>query len=261
MLLSWFKNKRILLWALGVTALVSIAKLVLHLINFEPIPQTSIHNSLISSTIFVIGFVLSATITDYKESERIPAEFASNIEDIYNDASQIHKRYPDFDLDRLRTSLIDVLDTFREGTHQSRQAARREIADLHQSFGAMEAAGVPPNFIAKLKSQQSVLLRNMFRVNYIQRIKFIPSATTLVRSISILVIGVLLLTRTDSFTGSLLIGAGITFIMVYIQMLIQVVSTPFHEEGATRDDVSLFLIREAREYLIKDGKKQKAKAA
>ena len=255
MLPTWIKNKRILLWALGITALTCIGKVVLHLIHFEPIPQTSLHNSLVSSTIFVIGFVLSATITDYKESERIPAEFASNIEDMYNDASEINKRYPEFDLNRFRGALIDVLDSFREGTHHSRQAARREIAQLHHSFGEMEAAGVPPNFITKLKQQQSVLLRNMFRVNYIQRIKFIPSATLLVRSISVLVIGLLLLTSTDSFYGSLMIGAGITFIIVYIQMLIQVVSVPFHKKGATKDDVSLFLLREAREYLVSQDKK------
>lgn len=68
----------------------------------------------------------------------------------------------------------------------------------------MERAGVPANFIVKLKSQQSQLLRSMFRVNYIRKV-FIHSTTFLVRSIVVLVIGLLLLTNVDPFYGSLVI--------------------------------------------------------
>lgn len=37
--------------------------------------------------------------------------------------------------------------------------------------------------------------------------------------------------------------------MVYILLLIRVISVPFQAKGSTRDDVSLFLLREVREYL------------
>lgn len=77
---------------------------------------------------------MSATIADYKESERIPAEFASNIEDMYNDAKQTHKVYPNFDLEHFRLNLIEVLNTFREGTRINRRGARREIAELQSCF-------------------------------------------------------------------------------------------------------------------------------
>ena len=43
----------------------------------------------------------------------------------------------------------------------------------------MEQGNVPPNFIVKLKQQQTVLLRHRHRVDYIQRIRFIPSASIL----------------------------------------------------------------------------------
>lgn len=81
-----FKYRKILWIALGVTTLIVGAKWLLHAFGFEPIEQTSLHNAMISSVIFVIGFVLSATIADYKESERIPAEFASTVENMYEDA-------------------------------------------------------------------------------------------------------------------------------------------------------------------------------
>lgn len=245
----FFRNSRIFLLALLATVVVVAVKYSFHLIGFELIEQTSLHNSMISSVIFVIGFVLSATIADYKESERIPAEFASTIENMYEDAKEMKKTYKDFDLGFFRKNLIDILGAFRDGTRVNRRGARREIAELNQTFGEMERAGVPANFIVKLKQQQGTLLKNMYRINYIQKIRFIPSAFFLIRSIVVLSIGTLLFTNIDPFYGGLALTGTITFVMAYVLLLIQVVSVPFHGKGKTRDDVSLFLIRETKNHL------------
>ncbi len=255
--MKFFVRFRLFLISVGVTLIVVITKYSLHLLGWELVEQTSLHNSVVSSVVFVIGFVLSATIADYKESERIPAEFASVVEDMYEDAREIKKTYPKFDLELFRKNLIDILGSFREGTRVNRTGARREIHDLNLTFGEMEKAGVPPNFVVKLKQQQAQLLRSMYRVNYIQKIMFIPSAFFLVRALVILVVGLLLLTDIDPFYGGLLISAIITFIMTYMLLLIQVISVPFHPKGATKDDVSLFLLRETAEHLRQKGKRKK----
>lgn len=251
---------RIFLIALAVTVGAVLVKYSLHALGWEPIEQTSLHNSVVSSVIFVIGFVLSATIADYKESERIPAEFASIVENMYEDAVEIRKLYPKFDIDVFRRNLLDVLASFRDGTRANRTGARREIRELNVTFGEMETAGVPANFIVKLKQQQAQLLRSMYRVNYIQKIKFIPSAFFLVRSIVVLVVGLLLLTNIDPFYGGLVIVGIIAFIMTYMLILIQVISTPFHAEGKTQDDVSLFLLREASQHLRSEQSKTPKRA-
>ena len=110
---------------------------------------------------------------------------------------------------------------------------------------------MPANFIVKLKQQQTQLLRSMYRVNYIQKINFMPSASILVRAIVVLVTALLLLTNIDPFFGGLMIVGFITFIMMYMVLLIQVISKPFRPEGTTQDDVSLFLLRETIEHLKK----------
>ena len=248
--------RKIFLWSLLAAMIALSAKWLMVQLGLEFIEQTSLHNSVVSSAIFVLGFVLSATIADYKESERIPAEFASNIEDMYNDAKETHKAYPGFDLDHFRTSLIEVLKTFREGTRVNRQGARREIADLQACFADMEHAGVPPNFVTKLKTQQTQLMRSLFRVNYIQRIQFLPSAFFLIRAITILVIGLLLCTNIDPPQGGLFIVGAITFILIYMVILIHHISVPVHAQGRTRDDVSLFLLRETRAFLEGEAKKE-----
>lgn len=243
------KILRIFFVALGATLSIMVIKFVFHQLNIEIIEQTSLHNSLISSVIFVIGFLLSATIADYKESEKIPAEFASTVENMYEDARSMHLAYSKFDLERFRGNLLDILGAFRDGTRVNRSGVRREINELNIAFVEMEKVGVPANYIVKLKQQQAQLLRSMFRVNYIQKIKFIPSAFILARSIVGLVIIVLLLTNIDPFYGGLVLTGAISFILLYMIVLIQTISIPFHAKGKTQDDVSLFLLQETAAYL------------
>jgi len=192
--------------------------------------------------------LLSATIADYKESERIPSDFASNLEDMYDDAASIHKSYPVFDINDFREQLRSIALGFSKDARKKSYDARQDIRKMSPFFSQMEIGKVPPNFIVKLKQQQTQLLRSRQRVNYIQRIKFIPSATVLARSIVIGVIALLVLTNIDPFYGGLVI---ISFILIYMLILIKVISTPFHEAGTTQDDVSLFLVNDAAEYLSK----------
>lgn len=252
---------RIFLIALTATAVILTVKYTLHLLGWEVIEQSSLHNSVISSVIFVIGFLLSATIADYKESEKIPSEFSSIIENMYEDAKAVHATYPKFNLETFRQNLFDILAAFREGTRENRHGARQEIRELNETFIEMEAAGVPANFIVKLKQQQAQLMRSLFRINYIQKIRFIPSAFILARSLVVIIVVLLLLTNVDPYYSGLILTGIISFIMIYMNILIQTVSVPFHDKGSTRDDVSLFLIREVREYLQSEApvKKKAAK--
>jgi hypothetical protein len=148
------------------------------------------------------------------------------------------------------------LNTFREGTRVNRKGARREIAQLQVCFADMERAGVPPNFVTKLKTQQSQLMRSIFRVNYIQKIQFIPSAFLLIRAIAIMALGLLIFTNIDPFYGGLFIVGAITFILMYMLILIHHIATPFRGRGQSRDDVSIFLLREAKSYLDSQVKKK-----
>lgn len=250
-MLHSLKLFRIFLIALGAALLVTVTKYLFHMYGLEPIEQSSLHNGAISSVTFVIGFLLSATITDYKESERMPADFAAQVEDMYDDARNIYANYPVFDLDGFRKQLRKVAHGFGKEVRHRTYDARTDIRGLGPYFAEMEAGKVPPNFIVKLKQQQTTLLRHRHRVTYIQQIKFIPSATILARSIVIAMIGLLLVTNVDPFYGGLAITGIISFVLIYMLVLISVISLPFHKAGRTRDDVSLFLINNTIQYLSK----------
>ena len=256
--MRFIKSARIF-WLSLLYALVFVgAKFLFHDLNWEPIEQSSLHNAAVSSVIFVMGFLLSATIADYKESERIPAEFAANIEDMYDDATAIHSSYPVFDIHVYRDQLKRVVVSFAHDARKKSYDAKNEIRLLTPFFIEMEKGKVPPNFIVKLKQQQTSLLRLRHRVNYIQRIKFIPSANLLAKTIVGLILILLLLTNVDPFYGSMAIVGIVSYVLVFMLLLIDVISLPFHEEGKTRDDVSLYLLEEAEEYLSSEARNAKS---
>lgn len=245
-----FSAYRIFIFTLLATALVVGVKYIFHFFHLEVIVLGSLHSSAISGVIFVIGFLLSSTISDYKEAERIPAEIASTIEDMHEDALSIHRNYSKFNLDAYHAQLLKVAEAFTGDLRNSKSnRAKSQVYKLGEIHGEMENAGVPANFIVKLKQQQATLAKNLFRVNYIQRITFIPSATILAWSIVTLTIGLLLFTEVEPFFGGVVLTGVITFILMYVLQLIRVIRTPFHDEGKTQDDVSLFLLERTIEHL------------
>lgn len=241
---------RVFIYALVFTVALLAVKFILHFIGWEPIYLDRLHSSVISGTIFVIGFLLSATIRDYKEAERIPAEVASTIENMYEDALSIKQNYPKFDFDSYQKQLAKIAKTMAADLRNSRShRAKLQLHKLNQLTADMEKVGVPANFIVKLKQQHSSLLRHLYRVNYIQRITFIPSANILAWAIVGIGIILLLLTEMESFLGSLIVVGAIIFILIYVSLLIHTIKTPFQDEGKTKDDVSLFLLDRTIKYL------------
>lgn len=234
---------RIFIKTLIITAVIIGVKYLFHYFDIEVIVLGSLHSSAISGVIFVIGFILSSTLSDYKEAERIPAEIAATIEDMNEDVMSIKQNYAKFDLKTYQGQLRKVAAAFAGDLRNSKSdKAKTQLYKLGELHARMESGGVPANFIVKLKQQQATLVRHLFRVNYIQRITFIPSATVLAWSIVVLTVLLLLFTEVEPFFGGVVLTGVITFILVYVSQLIMVIRTPFHDEGKTRDDVSLFLI-------------------
>lgn len=242
-MLSKLSQFRILGISLLLAGTFAGAKWMMSVLGWEPIALDRLHTSVISGAVFVIGFLLAATIRDYKEAETIPAEIAATIETMCEDAASIKQNYPKFDLNSYEKQLQKVAKSLAADLRNSKShVARHQLHELSLLYAGMEKAGVPANFIVKLKQQQASLVRHLFRVNYIQRITFIPSATVLAWSIIVICIALLLLTKMDSFGGGLVINSAIVFILLYVTLLIEVIKTPFQDEGKTKDDVSLFLL-------------------
>lgn len=230
--------------------LILSVKVVLSHFGWEFISTSALLTSIISGSIFVLGFILSGTYRDYKESEYVPVSIATAIESIHNDALLFKKEYGrKFHFEELNNILVSILELFRKDLLAHTKKSYFKANELTFVFEELEKLGVPANYIVKMKQDQNTILRGILRVNYIQKIQPIPSAFILVQSIVFGLIITLLFTKMDSIMNELMAIGFITFIFIYMLKLIRVLEKPFHEEGATMDDVSLFHIKEQHKRL------------
>ena len=64
---------------------------IAHKLGYEVMELNALFTSLVAGTIFLIGFLISGVLSDYKESEKIPSELAASIKTLLDDTYTIYK--------------------------------------------------------------------------------------------------------------------------------------------------------------------------
>jgi len=235
-------RRALLIRTVPVVIVLVAAKLAVERLGWEFIVVSPLHTSIVAGAIFIVGLMLTGTMSDYKESERLPTDTAASLEAIYREGAYVKALHPSFDLDRLAGILSRIPHTLRRDLLDGCDETIVTVERLTESFLEMDRLGVPPNYIARLKQEQALVVRNLMRAAYIQRIAFLPSAYTLVEIMLAMLITLLMFTRVATgVTDAILLGF-ISLIFVYILRLLRVLDSPFRASGAGLDDVSLYQI-------------------
>jgi hypothetical protein len=201
-------------------------------------------SALVTCGIFVVALVVSGTLVDYKESERVPAEIAAGLASIHTDARAFKKEKPQFDLVGLERRLAAVIHAFRSDLVQPRsRSCLHAINAISESFAEMDRLEVIATYISRLRGEQAAIRKSVLRVYHIQETEFVPSAYMLIWTVLFLAIAVLTFTIADSTEAYVLLG-GIYFFLIYLARLLKILDTPFQPKAHTRDDVRLFLLDE-----------------
>ena len=148
---SW----RLPLEALGIAGLVVAVRLVFEVVGLERISLTPLIATIITADVFVLGFLLSGVLADYKESEKLPGELAVSIESIAQECLLLwrHKEAgPARDCLVYLEELTDSLRAwFRKREHT--QILMDKVWGLGDFFAAFEPY-TQANFIVRLKQEQ-----------------------------------------------------------------------------------------------------------
>jgi hypothetical protein len=233
---------------IAVSSIVGI-KIFLQYTNLEFLSTTPLHTGLLAGSLFVIGFILSSIHTDYKESEKMPVDLTTALESIYQDGVLTQIKYPTFDINGYKKTILEILNTYRSDLHKGEYEAFTKTKELASYFAQMETLGVPANYIVKLKQEQHTIVKIIQRTHYLYKIQPLPSAFILVKSLVYIIIAMLLVTKIGPLIDEVAVTGFISFIYIYVLQLIKVMDTPIHKEGTTQDDVSLFLLDEQKERL------------
>ena len=75
----------ILLKVFGFVALLLVTKAAIHHFQLDFVAISPLVTAYVGGVIFIIAIILAGTLSDYKESEKIPSELAASVLILYKD--------------------------------------------------------------------------------------------------------------------------------------------------------------------------------
>jgi hypothetical protein len=218
--------------------------------DWEFVTAGPLLTTVVSGGIFVVALVVAGTLTDYKESERVPAEIVGALSSILTDARAWKKEKPAFDLAGLERRAQNVVTTFRSDLESpGSRACLAAVNALSESFAEMDRLEVIATYISRLRGEQAALRKVVLRVYHIQETEFVPSAYVLIWTILLLAVGVLTFTKSEGGAEAYVLLGAIYFFLLYLARLLKILDTPFRPAKRTTDDVDFKLIKEFTEGL------------
>jgi len=242
---------------LPLVLLVAILKFLTHKFGLEVMELNALFTSLVAGTIFLIGFLISGVLSDYKESEKIPSELAGSLRNLFDDTFTIYKgknsdtakQFIDFQ----KTIIISLKEWFYK--KERTQSILNKISQMNIYFIALEKEGIQANYIIKMKNEQNYIRRIILRVDTIRDTEFIGSAYAIVEAMGFLTAFGLIIIKIEPFYASLFLTLLITFLISYMFLLIKDLDNPFDFpiKGETGTEISLKPIHDI-EYILYDSK-------
>jgi hypothetical protein len=226
---------------------IFILKLLFHKFGFEFISLNALFTSLIASTTFLIGFLITGVISDYKESEKIPGDMAAGLESLYDEIYILDKNKGDVSTKNFlafyREFLKSIIDWFYR-----KEKTRSILEKLHKMddhFAQLESI-IQPNFLTRMKNEQGNVRRMVIRIDNIRDLSFIPSAYAIAEALAFFVIFGLLILKVEPFYEALFFTILVSFLLVYMIFLIKDLDNPFDysEHGEKGTEVSIKPIRD-----------------
>jgi hypothetical protein len=240
----------------AIVASLILVKLAIHAFHFEMLTLDTLLSSIVASTIFLIGFLLTGLLPDYKEAERFPSDIRAALEAIHDDVVSFAEVTPNVDVDHLQdvlsrivAALVDGLGP--EGDHSHLENAIAQTDNLVPYFTRLERLGMSQNFIVRLRGELTNLRKCLYRISYIQKMEFVPSIHVLIQTLVCAVLLLLLLLKTAGSYGAAIVFGFISYMFVYALHLIGVFEQPFRQGEHSADDVSLFLLGDFVEKLAR----------
>ena len=247
--MSLGKRLHLFLRVFPAVVLLALLKGVVHALGWELIPLDGLVPSLIAGAIFLIGFLLAQVLGDYREAERMPAEIRTALEAIHDDVAAFAAQRAGVDMAALRRALVGIVEAFEAGVsvaghHSELSGAIARVDALSPLFTGLQALDMSERYLVRLRTMQDTLRRAMLRIDYIQKMQFVPSVHVLVQSLVIASLGVMLFLKTSGAWEALLIFVFVGYMFVYSLYLIAQLNQPFREGEGTVDDVSLYQLRD-----------------
>jgi len=236
------KNEYFLLLRVSAVVVVIIfAKIFAHFLGWEVLSINPLFSGIIAANVFLMGFLLSGVLSDFKESERLPGELSACLENLVQEVSAIRIVRPEA---KVAPCLILLSQLSRDILNWFHKNCRTEellelLNNLTLQFAAMEQ-WTQGTLLARLKQEQSNLRRTLIRIHTIRETSFVAAGYLLADIVTLLLCAGLILSKIEPFYESLFFVTVISYLMIFLLLLIRDLDNPFgYYERNSGADVSL----------------------
>jgi hypothetical protein len=240
--LAFFKKWSLTIRIMPLVASIILLKYAIYRLQLDFLTANPLLPSLVAAAVFLMGFLISGVLSDYKESEKLPGELSASLETIADEAEIIYKNKKaavalDF-LTHLHEFAGLLIKWLYQQEHTSTVIEKiREFNDYYLAFEPLAQA----TFIGRMKQEQHNMRKIIFRIRTIRDTSFIPSGYAIAEGIAALLLVALLFTKLDPFYESMFFAVPITYLFIYMLALIGDLDNPFeyNTKGETSGEVSL----------------------
>lgn len=222
--------------------LIILAKSLVHEWEYEFLSLNSLFTAIISANIFLVGFLISGTLVDYKESEKLPGDLSASLESMadegiilyQNKKSKISKQY----LEHILAFHDQLIKWFYHKVSTSE--LMQKLQDFNGYFLEFEKH-TQANFIVRLKQEQNQIRNSLNRIHTIRETYFMGTAYAITEIITCVLILGLILVKITPFYESVFFVSFVSFILIYMIYFIKDLDNPFayQKEESQVDEVSL----------------------
>ncbi len=230
--------------AFGITLSLLVVRLVFDYLKFDILSVTNLITAFIGGAIFTIAIIFTGTLTDYKESEKIPGEIATSIRSFYSDLDLI--RIQDTTIvDRMQkntAALLRCITTNFRNNEWSLEEMDGAIDTINEDIAKLVDLNVPPNFVIKLKTEMTNIDRISHRIKTIAETSFIPAAYAIAELAAAGVIILLFFVKLDPYYEGLVLFTVLCMLLTALLLLIKDMDNPFEVGKNSYADIDLFLL-------------------
>jgi hypothetical protein len=232
--------------------IIILLKFIVHYFGYEFLTLNSLFTAIISANIFLIGFLISGVLVDYKESEKLPGDLSASLETMADEGLIIYKNKKskeakDFllKLSQFNKSLIDWF--YKKERTNNLMSKLRSFNDDFLAFEPQTQA----NFIVRLKQEQNSIRKIINRIHTIRETNFVSSGYAIAEIITTILVFGLIFIKMDKFYESVFFVSFVSFILIYMIYFIKDLDNPFgySEEDNMVEEVSLKPILDSQKRL------------
>jgi len=225
-----------------ITLVLAAAKAAFATAGLEFLSPSTLITAFLGGVIFLMGFLLAGTLSDYKESERLPAELATSVKSLDEDF-RIFLVHHEKEYGKARRHVKELLSAIATNFRQNvwdQHVVEQRIDAVSNFFVDVVKKNreLPATFFTKLRNEVINVERLTRRVNVIKSTSFIEAGYAIAEILTCLIIIMFLFLRIETVVEGVIIQALVTFILLYMVLLIKDMDDPF-ENGASFADVDL----------------------